>query len=629
MLDRIAWPSYRSVNAELRKAGLLRILLGSVIFARFFQIFSSYSIYMSNEPIPSTERFGIVAFLFFIACFTAGFLTQLATALVAIGAVIVDHHFSTRTLGTDVLCGVMFVLFLLNSGQRFSIDRLILSRGGLPSKLLSPFQWFGGAHDMRHIKSAYLIGFIFYALLSFVALTYHFADAFWVSGLTTKSLLTNSYLCKYYQFFRDVEHSFPAAMSVFSIFSGLGQSVFQIFMVPLMLWHRGQRFVCFWGFSFFLVSLLTINLSYLPHIELVLWVLLFIPFGSESSTVKIVYDDQCNLCRGSIRTLSFFDLAGTVAYVPASQASERISAWGVLPEEIQNHMVGMVRGKVYRGYDLYVALTKEKVLLWPLLPVATLGTISGLGPAIYGMIASRRRALFGSCEFGAVDNTSAPARKNPIFAGELVRGMSYAAFAASCVLFLLIEAPGLSSLSRIFLSDSKIAAAQKLVHFVGFEPPNVFNEADLSMGDRWLEIYVQTQTQQWELTSLRGREGERLNYLEWDMLNFTNHNSDFLYFGETLRLSRIMLHGIENPTAFFEEGGLGFESISKRIRFDYHKRNRSGPVVYLVQLRANNSSRVAHWQSDPERFKTQLLYHAHYQFDGSAPMIRLPEAAPL
>lgn len=180
MLDKIAWPSYRSVDAELRKAGLVRILLGLVIFARFFQIFSSYSVYMSNETIPLSESVGIVIYLFFVVCFTAGFLTQLATALVAIGAVVVDHHFATRTLGTDVLCGVMFVLFLLNSGQRFSIDRLILSRGGLPSKLLAPLQWFGGAHDIRHIKSAYLIGFIFYALLSFVALTYHFADALWV-----------------------------------------------------------------------------------------------------------------------------------------------------------------------------------------------------------------------------------------------------------------------------------------------------------------------------------------------------------------------------------------------------------------------------------------------------------------
>ena len=282
MFDSIAWPYYRSVDAELRKAGLLRFVLGTVIFVRFFEIFSSYYVYASRDPLLLWEGLGMGAYLVVTVCFTVGFLTQMSTIAVALGAVVFDSHFATRTLGTDVLTGVMFVLFLINSGQRYSIDRLICARGGVWQRVLGPIQWFCGAHEMHHIKTAYVLGFVFYALLSFVALSFHLVDPFWLSGLTTKSLLTNSYLCKHYQLFRSFEGYAPVALSLFSIFSAIGQSVFQLLMIPLMFWRWGRHFVCLWGFSFFLISLLFIHLSYLPHIELVLWTLIFVPFGSTA-----------------------------------------------------------------------------------------------------------------------------------------------------------------------------------------------------------------------------------------------------------------------------------------------------------------------------------------------------------
>lgn len=248
MLDSTALPLYRSLDAELRKAGILRLALGAVIFVRFFEIFSSYVVYMSGAPISHTEWFGMGTFLFCTLCFTLGLLTQLATVVVPCGAVISDYHFRTQTLGTDVLTGLMLVLFLVNSGQRYSLDRLLLSHGGWMERLLRPLQWFCGASDMRDIKIPYVIGLSFYAILSFVALSYHLADPFWLSGLAAKSLFTNSHLTKYYQFFRDVERVSPFALSVFSILSAIGQSVFQFLMIPLIFSLWGRRFVCFWGF---------------------------------------------------------------------------------------------------------------------------------------------------------------------------------------------------------------------------------------------------------------------------------------------------------------------------------------------------------------------------------------------
>ena len=623
MLDSIAFPSYRSVDAELRKAGLLRLALGTVVFVRFFQIFSSYCVYMSGNTIPQLEAVGMAAFLLCILCFTLGFLTQLATVVVACGAVITDHHFGTRTLGTDVLAGVLFVLFVINSGQRYSIDRLILARGGGIERVLRPLQWFCGASEMRHIKMAYVMGFVFYALLSFVALSYHIVDPFWLSGLTTKSLFTNSYLCKHYQFFRDVENLSPGALSVFSIFSAIGQSVFQAFMIPLMFCRWGRRFVCFWGGMFSLVSLIFINLSYLPHVELVLWLLVFYPSGSATPTVEIVYDDRCNLCRTAMRILSFVDLSGTLRFLPASRSGEVLAVWGVRQDEISAYMVGKVRGTIYRAYDLYLAVAKEKWLLWPFVPILLIGSVSGFGPRVYEFVAARRRALFGTCELGETQIAQVPEIPRYPSVGRFVRQSCCVFFATCSVLFVLVEAPGICTVTNRLVSDRVLVAVRRNLNYLGFEAPYVFNEADLSMGDRWLEMSVQTTTGEWELVPLRGREGERLNYEGWDFLHFTNHNSDFLYFGETLQLSRRMVAGVPNPAAFLSEGGDGFQSVTKRIRFDYSKRQRTGVAVYRVRLKANRSSKVSHWRSEPQRFEAHVLYDALYQYEGNGHVVPL------
>ena len=624
MLDSVAFPPYRSVDAELRKAGLLRFVLGVVVFVRFFQIFSSYSVYMSRSPISPLEWAGMAAFLLCTLCFTVGFLTQLATALLACGAVITDHHFGSRTLGTDVLAGVLFVLFVLNSGQRYSIDRLILARGGGMERVLRPLQWFCGASEMRHIKMAYVMGGVFYALLSFVALSYHLADPYWVSGLTTKSLFTNSYLCKHYQFFRYVESVSPGALSVFSIFSAIGQSVFQAFMIPLMFCRWGRRFVCFWGGSFILVSLIFINLSYLPHVELVLWLLIFYPSGSAAPTAEIVYDDRCNLCLTAMRILSFVDLSGVIRFLPASRSGEVLAGWGVRQDEIATYMVGKVRGKIYRAYDLYLAVAKEKALLWPFVPILVIGSVSGFGPRVYEEVAKRRRALFGTCKLGATHASQAPGISRYPSVGRFVRQWCYGSFAICSIFFVLVEAPVVRMHTGRLVSDSAVAVVRRSLNYLGFEAPNVFNEADLSMSDRWLEMSVLTTTGAWELVPFRGRDGERLNYGGWDFLRFTNHNSDFLYFGETLQLSRRMIAGVPNPAAFFSEGGIGFQSVTKRIRYDYFKRNRTGVTAYRVQLKANRSSRVSHWRSEPQRFETQVLYDALYQYDGNGHVNQLP-----
>lgn len=60
----------------------------------------------------------------------------------------------------------------------------------------------------------------------------------------------------------------------------------------------------------------------------------------------------------------------------------------------------------------------------------------------------------------------------------------------------MIEGSGIRTLTRRIFSDESVGAVQTTLNYLGFEAPNVFNETDLSMGDRWLEISVKTPTGQ-------------------------------------------------------------------------------------------------------------------------------------
>lgn len=119
--------------------------------------------------------------------------------------------------------------------------------------------------------------FVFTAALHFSALLFHLADDYWVNGRTAAAMLTNSYLCRYYGFFRVVEHSFPNAMHVLSAGIGIVQTIFQAAMVPLVFFRWGRRFVALYGAGFALGSLAALRLSILPALECVLWGWMFLP----------------------------------------------------------------------------------------------------------------------------------------------------------------------------------------------------------------------------------------------------------------------------------------------------------------------------------------------------------------
>ena len=101
-----------------------------------------------------------------------------------------------------------------------------------------------------------------------------------------------------------------------------------------------------------------------------------------------------------------------------------------------------------------------------------------------------------------------------------------------------------------------------------------------------------------------------------DFLNFSNHNSDFFYFGNTLRYRRHMIKVEEDALQTFHSKGHGYKSILKRIQFDYKKSSFNGIVKYKIDVYKNSSSLIEKWETDQKRHIANNIYSSFFTFDG-------------
>jgi hypothetical protein len=129
----------------------------------------------------------------------------------------------------------------------------------------------------EEFRAVYLILFLAYAGWSFGAVLYHVRDPYWIQGRTTEIMFVNSYLSEFYGLFRAWEHASPASLRELSIAVGCAQTIFQLAMLPLMLTKWGARYVRAWGWIFILGSLVNLQLTLLPFVELVMWTAVFVP----------------------------------------------------------------------------------------------------------------------------------------------------------------------------------------------------------------------------------------------------------------------------------------------------------------------------------------------------------------
>ncbi len=612
LLNKTYFPKIYSVEHELNKVAILRIVLAFFVFVRYAELFHSvYILGLSTETLILFSAF-FVSLLFF----AIGFFTPIATISLIFLARYCDEVFQTFNLGTNILIYLLLLLLLINHGLNISIDAYLIRSSKFFSYILIKIYNILGRQSAESIRRTYFLGFLFYAITSMGAVLLHINDQYWYDGLTVQSMLSNSYLFKFYDISRKIEDSYPNLIYVLSACGVFVQTVFQLFMLVLIFFKYGKYFVIFWGLLFFTVSLVGINLSYLPYLEIIYWALIFFTINPDNG-IKIIYDDYCGLCRKSIKMLSIINFNGKFQFLPLSKSHFFCQQYAIDEKELQIHIVGIAEERVIKGYNLYIEIVKKNCLLWPLWPIMYLGYISGIGQKIYEYIAKRRHGFFNKC---VIDNDNAVDTNKPILQylqkqNGINFNLLYYFLVVSTVIFVVLNFPILSTWSNSFPRFK--ASANLQLNRLGFQIPDVFNKDDLSIGNKWVVLYRQEGVN-FHLVPITAPDGARMNYEGVDILNFSNHNSDLLYFGCTLRYRRAMLYVDDKSLeSFHESGGYGFENILKRIKYDYMKNNLSAKTKYKVNVFSNSSSYVQPWDVNKNRHNPNMIYESYYEFDGS------------
>jgi len=281
-LEHTYFPETRDLLFEEKKLNVARILVGLVIFWRTAKVaFAAYFYYPTDLSILGIQCSYEAVFALF-ECVLAillivGAFTPLILASIILTYPFFDKSLSIATLGTDVLIFFLFGMFWINFRSRYSFDSWAEKQKETNSLryLVKQTYQILGEPDSKRIRRVYFLCFLCYAMVSFGAMLHHLNDPHWIGGHTLSVLLTNSYLCKYYAFFQNIEVSWPNLFFLFSVSSIIAQTIFQFAMIPCLFWRWSTAFVIVHGLIFFLISAVCLQLSYLPFIELILWGVIF------------------------------------------------------------------------------------------------------------------------------------------------------------------------------------------------------------------------------------------------------------------------------------------------------------------------------------------------------------------
>ncbi|HEY8270762.1 MAG TPA: DUF393 domain-containing protein [Pseudobdellovibrionaceae bacterium] len=582
-----AFPSYSEF--EPYKFALLRILFGAVLVLRALYIQKLLIPEEWFSPIGIYSLMGLTAAILL----TCGLFTQWSLLfLIFFMWHTGDGLLGTSTLGNDVAAMLGLLLFLTNAGAYLSMDSLLLNQFRWARKVLL---YLEDVTSPRKIALAKFITLLAYACVCVYSLSMHLNEPAWTSGNAGPLLFTNNFMSSWHQFAEAlfVQSEFSVHLARISLWTMI---LWFISVIPFTLLGGIFRlYTITWGVLFFLLALIVLNLGSLAQIELVFWAAIFWSKRGLDVQKKLVlfFDDKCNLCDKLVQVLSFLDLFGRMKFSPLSQSASSLKNFNIHLEEALIDLYGGVEasGEVQSGYDLYVLLSRNLVLLWPLFPVFYLGKLLKIGPLLYRFVARRRREIFGVCSL------SRPKIFRPSLEVSSKRGFLHSAI----FLHVFLLAGGyLVAIPAPYIGiEGSPNVVQKAAHYYGITPINVFNSGDLRMAENWFTL---NSIDNKELVPLFTEFGSRL-----DM-----HISDRVYFGNTLRFRRGVIG--DNQCAF-EKMRPSIEYLSKV--YLHLKSAPSGEYTfkydqYYQALPADEELFRGKYRVQPKEVKCNTLFKVSY-----------------
>lgn len=294
---------------EFRKLNIIRIILGVVMLVRTIEIIYTKTFIPDYYTVDFFDYF-ILTLLFL---FTIGLFTPVASVLLLFLYWEFDTISQTFTLGSSIWGLFLTLSIFCGGGKNFSIDSYLLNHAqSYLKKILDIIYLPFGSTGIDDIRLVYFTVFFIYGADSLAALTHHLVDVYWYYGQTVQIMMTNSYLSRYYDFFRASINIHPKILFFFSVFSVLGQTIFQLLMIPLIANRIGRKFVVFWGLGFFLSSLFLLQLGALAHIEIGIWFILFF----RKNEFKRIVNTQKTTLRSSNLIVKYYSIAVLALSLP-------------------------------------------------------------------------------------------------------------------------------------------------------------------------------------------------------------------------------------------------------------------------------------------------------------------------
>lgn len=579
VIEKSDFPKIKDVNIELNKLNLLRIILGVVVFIRSFKI-AVTAIYYFVEIEPIIASFVALVGAFFII---VGFFTPITLLCVILFYARCDEYLSCSNLGTDIFVLMSLVFLFTGTGIKYSVDGYIIRRfpnSWLAVFLRSIYNIFKFPKLRTQLNSIYFLAFLSFALISFGAMMYHSRDPFWMSGHTNHIVFTSAYLSSKYWIFRYIEYISPSFIFFLSAISIIGQSIFQLFMIPLMFFRLGRWYVIIWGLIFFTLSIFVLQLSYLPWLELIMWTILFYR-PTPKRKIGLLYDDFSSFHKKIISLLNFINFNKRLSFLPQSTSKKWIDKYKLENANIEEIHV-LQHSKVYKGYEAYTMIARVNPILWIFIPFLYLANIMNLYKMMYGFIKSIKAKSFEKLEKSfrpiKVSDTHYYYSKQKKSITKIIV-LSWILLHLFFISFFPIVEDYTSK--KIFSNETKYTILAQIRFHTGFVIPIVFNPLTLGLGQYWNVIYRENPTNsKEEMIPFHGLEGERLSYL----------SSDIMYFGNSLQYRRglVVDQNKDSFHTYHQPGNAGFYYIQNIVRFDYLYTGQQDEVIYKYDIVRNN-----------------------------------------
>lgn len=499
------------------------------IFVSLLLLYRLYYIWEYSYPlgIDDTLNLTFIVYSYLLVSLLIGFLTPLTSLLLLLFQLHINFNLKTYTLGVDVTAMILLCFILFPAGRTLSLDSLFSRR----SSLIRYFYSFFSINNRNtQVTLAKALSLLSYGLLCIYSVVMHLDEPLWTNGDAAIHLLSSTYLSSHYAFFQNLFSNSSIAVLIAKLSMIIMVVWYFILLLGIVWGGLFRKLTLIWTVLFFLLSTFILQLSILPYLEFTLLAMWFWDLSKpkDNNSVNMLYDDRCNLCDRTVRTLRYLDLHGVLNFLPVSKNLDKSKFVDSNPEDLYKTIYSWDTNDktIYSGYDFYLHISKRLILLLPLYPVLWLLKVLKIGVISYKFIASNRLKYFGICEL-ANDYSGTP-YSIPLHTNRTrkIKVNFFKPFFLTSLFFAIIftiSLPHSPLRKEVLKFDPNLIRS---AHILSWSPISVFNHADLAMSHHY---YTATTISNEQLLPLTGKNGERLHW----------HISDRAYFGNSLRWRRI------------------------------------------------------------------------------------------